>query len=83
MIRLKKRDENNPNLKIKYSSGPNTTLPCFGNPAHGFSYLRDLVNTDATPCMGVSGIFRDLKGFYGILGEFMGFYGILQDYKEF
>ena len=49
MIRLKHRDENKPNMKIYFFSGPNTTLPCFENPAHGFSHMRDLVNTDATP----------------------------------
>ena len=30
-------------------SVPNTTLPIFGNPPHRFSYMQDLVNTDATP----------------------------------
>ena len=27
--------------------------PLFGNPPHGFSHVRDLVNTDATPWMNI------------------------------
>ena len=33
-------------IRIEIFSGPNTTLPCFGNPPHGFSYLRYPVNTE-------------------------------------
>ena len=49
MIRSKTRDENEPRIDIKTFAGPNTTLPGFGNPPDGFSYLRDLVKTDAKP----------------------------------
>ena len=50
LIRLKHRDESRPNMTIEIFAGPNTTRPCYGNPPHGFSHLRDLVNADATPC---------------------------------
>ena len=49
MIRSKTRDENEPRIDIKTFARPITTLPGFGNPPDGFSYLRDLVKTDTKP----------------------------------
>ena len=42
---MKSRTGTETRIRIEMFSGPNTTLPIYGNPPHGFLHVRDLAHT--------------------------------------